>query len=74
MSPSEALKGSLKIFNMRKYHAAVPTKRIWLFGSSRGKHMFSDLVLAHQKAIRRRRLMADMAEKQGELICVILMR
>jgi hypothetical protein len=45
-----------------------------LFGSCRGKHTFFDLVLARPKAIHEKRLMGDMAEKQGELICAFLMR
>jgi hypothetical protein len=36
--------------------------------------MFSDLVLAHHKAMRQKRLTANLVEKQGELFQVFLMR
>jgi hypothetical protein len=36
-------------------------------------HVFC-LVLAHQKAMHQKRLMADSAEKRGELVCAVLMQ
>jgi serine/threonine protein kinase len=44
------------------------------FRTCRGKRMFSDLVLAHHKAMRQKRLTANLVEKQGELFQVFLMR
>jgi hypothetical protein len=53
---------------------AVDGEKDRLFGSCRGKHTFFDLVLARHKAMYKKRLMADVAEKQGELIHIFLMR
>ena len=39
-----------------------------LFGSCRGKHLFSTLVLQHQKAMRQSRFMADSTEKIGRTL------
>jgi hypothetical protein len=43
-------------------------------GSCRGKHLFFSLVLTRHEATCEKRLMADLAEKRGELFPVFLMR
>jgi len=45
-----------------------------LFGTSRGKRMFSSLVLPCQNAMRRKRFMSDLVKKRGELFQAFLVR